>query len=198
MKHPLLVWITLGLSALSLLVAVIDFFGLLVHLMGATYVPHGIGILLTAKFVAAVYLGLVVYGVIRRTRWGHGICISYALLLVLGSLLRDPVAMYRYSSASLGLTGLRIVHIVVIGLFAFYAFMVTFGSRPFREYFAPPPEPDVPVLEPDPVPADSAHPRASLPPGSPSQASPDPARPGASTDKPITADEQGEIRLSFD
>jgi hypothetical protein len=148
--------------------------------------------------VAAVYLGLVVYGVIRRTRWGHGICISYALLLVLGSLLRDPVAMYRYSSASLNLTELRIVHVAVIGLFAFYAFMVTFGSRPFREYFAPPPEPHVPVLEPDPVPADTTHPRALVPPGPSAQASPDSARPGASTDKPITTEEPGEIRLSFD
>lgn len=195
MKHLLLVWITLGLSVLSLLVAVFGFFAVFVHLMDATYIPNGIGALLTAKFVAAVYLGLVVYGVIRRTRWGHGISISYALLLLLASLLRDPVAIYRHPAMSVSPAHLKVVHVVVI---AFYAFMVMFGSRPFRECFSPPQEPDVPVLETDPAPTGTAPRRASLPPQTQAQTPAHPALPDTPREPPATSVEPRKICLSFD
>lgn len=192
MKHPSLVWITLVLSVITLLLAAFGFLHMLVTMMGQVHVPDRAVFNMLVQLAFSIYLGFVVYAVIRRPLWGRGICISFSLVLLLIFLLSASITNHivGHLAGSVLRTRMRIANVLLVGACVLYAYMLAIGSRAFRHYFVPPPEPDP---EPDSIPRDTPSASTATPSVTPAPAGtpPDPAAPNPPS-------EPGEIRLSFD
>ncbi|GAB3029748.1 hypothetical protein GCM10027285_10300 [Oleiagrimonas citrea] len=199
MKHPFLVWLTLGLSALALLPTVFGFFHMLFNMLGAVHVSHQAVVALIFQLAFSIYLGLVIYGVIRRPRWGHGLCISFSLLLVLAATLAafDLRADYQYMIFPISRMQWKIAHAQIVIASVLYAYLIAIGSRQFRHYFSPPPIADDAETYEEEAPHNANAPAHDTPARAAVKAPPQPAPPP----KPAPVSEQPdavEMRLDFD
>lgn len=193
MKHPSLVWITLVLSVITLLLATFGFLHMLVTMMGQVHVPDRAVFNMLVQLAFSIYLGFVVYAVIRRPLWGRGICISFSLVLLLIFLLSASITsdIVGHLAGSMLRTRMRIANVLLVGACVIYAYMLAIGSRAFRHYFVPPQATDEPDPEPEAISRDTSSTTSAAPGTSRADSSTDPRPP----DRPHEADE---IRLSFD
>ena len=152
MRHPFLIWLTLGLSALGLLVSSFILFRMLWAWMGMVHVPDYFSRSMSLEFWQTLFYAAVVYAVIRRPAWGYAICVVFSVLLALvfGIAARHP---HMHGFSLIPSMQLKFVHAVLFLASLIYAFMMAIGSKSVRYYFSPPLDDSEDTLERDPEPA---------------------------------------------
>jgi hypothetical protein len=137
MRHPFLIWLTLGLSALGLLVSSFTLFRMLSAWTGMVHVSKYFSHSMSLEFWQTLFYAAVVYAVIRRPVWGHAICIVFSVLLVLVFGIAAKHA-HTYGFTLIPAMQLKFAHAMLFLASLIYAFMMAIGSRSVRHYFSPP------------------------------------------------------------